>query len=337
LTLASLVAASTVAVAGSAPPSCLVSNERTGLGSRSLQEAIDAAAAGDTLVVKGTCLGTAGISKNLTLKGVSNKPFGVATIDGNDTSSGVLAVGALDPVTVAIDNLTITHGAIGVNVGGFSGAEVDLNNTIVTDNDSGIICQTFGCTVSLIDSSVSDNAGSGMAGRTRYILLRSSVSNNGGLGIGVSRSAGFSLTDSTISGNGQGGIGMFQVGASQITRSSISDNHQGSGIALNESDISLVDSSVNDNTGGNGGGINDFAGSVSLINSTVSGNTAVYDGGGIYLASAVSSLALTDSTLSSNTASSGGGIFNNGGFVTLSGTNNFANNVPDNCVGVVGC
>jgi hypothetical protein len=80
LALGLIAAFWTVAAANSAGrPPCIVSNEHTPLGSRSLQEAIDAAAADDMLVFKGTCLGTSTIDKNLTLQGVSNKPFGIAT------------------------------------------------------------------------------------------------------------------------------------------------------------------------------------------------------------------------------------------------------------------
>jgi hypothetical protein len=85
LALVVLAGVSIVQGAGSAGrPSCLVSNERTKLGSRSVQEAIDAAAAEDTLVVKGTCFGTSVINKQLTLTGVSNKQFGVATLATGD-------------------------------------------------------------------------------------------------------------------------------------------------------------------------------------------------------------------------------------------------------------
>ena len=56
----------------------------------------------------------------------------------------------------------------------------------------------------------------------------------------------------------------------------------------------------------------------------------------MYLAGSTTST-LTNSTVSSNTASSGGGIYNNGASLTLSRTNTFFNNVPENCVGVVGC
>ena len=51
-------------------PTCLVTNAGGG-GYRTLQSAVDAASAGDTLKVKGTCVGTTTISKNLTVDGQS--------------------------------------------------------------------------------------------------------------------------------------------------------------------------------------------------------------------------------------------------------------------------
>lgn len=81
------------------------------------------------------------------------------------------------------------------------------------------------------------------------------------------------------------------------------------------------------------GGIN--VNEVTLINSTMSDNTAGGKGGGIH---ATNYLTLTDSTVSGNTATSGGGIFlEPGGTAVLTGTNTFNNNVPDDCVGVSGC
>ena len=61
-----------------------------------------------------------------------------------------------------------------------------------------------------------------------------------------------------------------------------------------------------DTSGVFGGGIfND--GTLTLTNSTVSGNTATYYGGGIYNYGTVT---LTNSTVSGNSANWGGGIFN---------------------------
>ena len=66
-------------------PTCLVSNQRTGVGTRSLQAAVDASSPGDTLIVKGTCVGGTTIPKSLTIRGQSNPAFGPATLDGGGT------------------------------------------------------------------------------------------------------------------------------------------------------------------------------------------------------------------------------------------------------------
>jgi parallel beta-helix repeat protein len=364
LALGLLVGVSIMQSADSARPSCLVSNERTKVGSSSLQQAIDAAAAGDTLVVKGTCFGASLITKDLTLHGVSNKQFGVATLDGGGNSADtVLSVSALDYVTVAISGLTITHGGIGgIFADGYVGSSISLTRTTVSDNNgSGI--DGFQATVTLTDSTVSGNAASGITGdRVVFGLLRSNVTDNGGFGIGSGRSF-VSVADSTVSGNGLGGIASGLDGTVYISGSTVSGNH-GPGIDLDDASVSLTNSSVSGNTtsgsgggidafegsgvltnstvtgntaGQNGGGINMTPGSFTLNNSTVSGNTAGANGGGIYLTGVDSDLTLTDSTVSGNTATSGGGIFNDLGSVTLSGTNTFFNNVPEDCVGVVGC
>ncbi len=61
----------------------------------------------------------------------------------------------------------------------------------------------------------------------------------------------------------------------------------------------------------NGGGIRND-GTLTVTNSTVSGNTAESFGGGIWNNGMLSTLTITDSTVSGNTASSGGGIYNDG-------------------------
>ena len=71
-------------------------------------------------------------------------------------------------------------------------------------------------------------------------------------------------------------------------------------------------------TGGNsyGGGITN-AGTMTVTDSTISGNTASYEGGGIY--NNGGTMTVTDSTISGNTAGSngGGGIFNYSGTMTV--------------------
>jgi parallel beta-helix repeat protein len=362
LALGLLVGVSIVQSAASAHYPCLVSNERTKMVSRSLQQAIDKAAAGDTLLVKGTCFGASVITKDLTLQGVTTKQFGVATLDGGDSPDTVLSVSAFDPVTAAIDDLTITHGGRGILADGFRGSTVSLTRTTVSDNNGSGIDGEFS-TVTLTDSTVSGNAATGITGdRVVFELLRSNVQDNGGFGLGAGNTL-VSVEDSTVSGNDLGGIGIGgSTGNVDVTGSTVSDN-DGPGIQLFFASLTLTSSSVSGNTtsgsggginavegggvltnstvtgntaGQNGGGINMAPGSFTLNNSTVSGNTAGANGGGIYLDGS-SDLTLTDSTVSGNTASSGGGIFNDGGSATLTGTNTFFDNVPDDCVGVAGC
>ena len=122
-----------VPVASAAVPACLISNERTGLGSRSLQQGIDAAAPGDKLVVKGTCIGISAITKDLTLKGVSNPAFGDATLDGGDLGSVITIANG---VAVAISHVAITNGT-GTEGGGIynnSTGAVTLSDSTVSGN-----------------------------------------------------------------------------------------------------------------------------------------------------------------------------------------------------------
>lgn len=97
----------------------------------------------------------------------------------------------------------------------------------------------------------------------------------------------------------------------------------GAGI-YNQGTLTLTQSTLSGNSaGGSGGGIYNSAGTLTLINSTLSGNVATSNsggGGGIYN-NAIGTLTLTDSTLSGNvtTSNSGGGIYNAGMLtVTLS-------------------
>jgi len=87
--------------------------------------------------------------------------------------------------------------------------------------------------------------------------------------------------------------------------------------------VTLVNSTVSGNIaslgfGGSGGGINNFRGTTTLTNSTVSGNKA-YNGGGIFNFSGT--VTLTGSTVSGNQAGRGGGIYNHRGAATVVMTN----------------
>jgi predicted outer membrane repeat protein len=358
VTIVLLAAAVAVQAGRAARPACLVSNERTGSGTSSLQEAIDAAAPGDTLTVKGTCVGNFLVSKALALEGVSNKAFGLPTLDGGGAGV-VLAVGG--PVAgfeVTVDNLTIRNGLDGISV---QTASVALTRTTVLDQ-VGCGITGFAASASLTDSAVRDNGGCGTGGRMSIGLLRTSVTDNGGFGVGFTRGGG-SITDSVLTGNGGGGVITSFGGALSITRSLVSSN-EGPGVALFDAFATISNSTVSENrTSQSGAGVAGVSASVTIVDSTVSGNAAALDGGGLSMRAgftvierstisgntaggngggvfASGDLSLSDSAVIGNTATSGGGIFyddSSFGSAVLLGVNTFLNNVPDDCVGISGC
>jgi hypothetical protein len=289
-----------------------------------LQAGVDAAAAGDTLVVHGTCVGSSTIDKDLRLRGVSNKPFGVATLDGSGLSGSVLTIvsgGCCVQATVAISGLTIANGSssFGGGIVNF-GSDVTLAKSIVTNNAASVSGggianfgdganfggnPSFTGEFTLIDSKVSGNDATNGGGGGIYnaagdvMLVRSEVSGNdaavggGMIGGGFGRFSNFSFTNSTVSGNTARG--------------------SGGGIALfGRAGVSMTSSAVSGNTAdGDGGGIyGEFNTGGSLFESTVTGNTAGGAGGGIF--GNFSSFSLSNSTVSENSAVDGGGIYNSG-------------------------
>jgi hypothetical protein len=178
------------APAASSTPSatCLV----IGNGARfsTLQDAVSAAAPGDSLVVKGVCVGVATLDKSLHLAGAGG--LGAAVLDGGNQNTVISILGG---ATVTITNLIIEHGSAqpppcpfgpcpGEGLGG------------------GI--RNFG-TVTLVHSIVRDNSatfGGGIANFSTFILINSSVTgNSAALGGGIWNMGTLTLINSTVSGN----------------------------------------------------------------------------------------------------------------------------------------
>src|SRR5919204_3980350 len=91
--------------ASAAPVSCEVDNSTTLATYSSLQAATDAATAGNTLEVKGTCVGTSIVTKNLRIMGGSSR---VSILEGNGAGSTL----TVNPsVAVSVNRLTIQDGA----------------------------------------------------------------------------------------------------------------------------------------------------------------------------------------------------------------------------------
>jgi polymorphic membrane protein len=133
------------------------------------------------------------------------------------------------------------------------------------------------------------------------------------------------VTDSEISHNvassNGAGLSIFQ-GSLQLVRVVVDGNtgdSDGGGIDLYDTPTTIEDSRISNNVGGrDGGGINHYRNTLSLNNVTIDGNIAqtnAGDGGGIYNDPGTSGqLLIANSTLSRNsTTNHGGGIFNTTG------------------------
>lgn len=158
---------------------------------------------------------------------------------------------------------------------------------------------------------------------------------------GVSSSSELEVVDSTVSGNSAPNGGGLQGGRERlkVVRSTISGNTtrgNGGGIRVGSGGVELVDSTVEKNrAGANGAGLfttND-SGAVSLRNSTIAGNIASQDGGGIKNDS--SQIDLDNSKIIDNQAGrQGGGIFSTlvkKGLVKVLNGSVIAGNQPDQC------
>ncbi len=142
------------------------------------------------------------------------------------------------------------------------------------------------------------------------------------VGGAIDNGGSLTVTDSVVSGNtasgNGGGIYNSSTGALDVIGTTINNNisgQDGGGIS-SQGAAGIYDSTIAGNSAETyGGGV--FAdGALRVTNSTLYGNSAQEKGGGIYTGDP-SQFTITDSTLSANTSTTGGGIFGGG---TISGT-----------------
>ena len=235
---------------------------------------------------------------------------GVATlaVDGDDASRiFYINTGPIQPVTIS--GLTLRDGA--ENLGGAIrklNADLTIAESALVSNEapatSGGAIHTVQGGLTVVDSDLTQNTAA-----------------NGG-GALFSRGEDIALTGATVSGNTAngdrgGGIYLYDAGA-RITNSTLNDNestNQGGGAIYSRTDTVARDVTIegstlsgNDALGGDGGAVYIPQANLEMVDSTVSGSTAVGRGGGLAVLSG--RLDLTRSTVSGNTTSgSGGGIW----------------------------
>jgi parallel beta-helix repeat protein len=112
-----------------------------------------------------------------------------------------------------------------------------------------------------------------------------------------------------IDGNGNGTVVNLINGegpGSAVDGFTITKGNNG-GIYCYSSSVTITNSTISGNTANSGGGILSNSCALTITNSTISGNTAGSQGGGIYYVYTSSSSTITNSTITGNTANSGGG------------------------------
>ena len=295
ITLAAAVAALSLVVAATpasaAVQKCQAKNVTAATKeSPNLQALLDAAGSGDSIQVKGVCVGNYTIGKSVTLFGKPTKATPDPTLDGGDAGESVVRI--TGPGSVSISDLTITNG------GGETGGGVSVD----------------GASVSLTDVIVRDNA------------VPPSIEVAGG---GVTLTGGGALTlsgASAISGNrAGGGGGVASDGPVTLNdTATITDNDADDAGALpgnvgglgTPGTVTLNDSSTITNNSADGaiGGVT--AGVLTLNDSSsVSSNSARQFAGGVMSFGGM--ITLNDETsVHENVAATAGGIFNIDG-VTL--------------------
>jgi hypothetical protein len=234
-----------------------------------------------------------------------------STFNGNG-GEGIRNNGALtltgstvsDTSGVGIDNLGGTAAIIGSTLSRNFWGNIDLGAGGGIFNNSG--------TLLVVGSTINGNFGATGGG---------GIFNTGGT---------VTVFNSTLSGNraiNGGGIDNVMRGTMTILNSTLADNSaaaNGGGIFnYTGGRLSITNSTLSGNSAviGGGGGIdNEASSAVDIASSTLSGNVSGGDGGGILNAG---TLTVTNSTLSGNTANNGGGIANGGGatvtYSTISG------------------
>jgi CSLREA domain-containing protein len=261
------------------------------------------------------------ITSNITINGAgAGSTFIQAASSADVASERVLHFVA---GTSTVNGVTIRYGRIIVSESGggiYNRGTLTLTNSTISGNSNFTLgggIYNIG-TLTLTDTTISGNSARDGGGINNYTggmltLTNTVISNNTAtVGGGIYNSGTMMLTSSTVSGNSASsfGGGIISPSGGEITN------------VITNSTIS------NNSAEGAGGGVSSGA-TLTLTNSTVSGNSvsaAFGFGGGIYSGA---TLTLTNSTVSGNSAASlrGGGIS-----ITSSGTANLNNTIIANSI-----
>jgi hypothetical protein len=296
-----------------------------------VQHAVNVAAAGDAVrLTVGTyreAVATrSGVPSVLSVSGGWDSAYtsqsGTSTIDATGRSSPIGSgevLRLLDPGDeVTADRLTLTGGHGNGGAFGVVRNRLMITRSILTGNrgGSGGGIYNFGGTVSVTDSQITGNTASDNAG---------GVGNLGGGQLTMTRTT---VSDNHVDiGRGEGGA-ILNVGSATIANSTLTGNSGSEGGAIrNGGPLTITDSLLSGNTASlTGGGIMAVGGGVTVVRSAITNNHAATEGGGYYAFGGVDpGHTLINTTISGNSADHGGGLWVHGGTIALSSSSVTAN------------
>jgi hypothetical protein len=319
-------------------------------GPGSLRQALADANDGDTIdfAVTGTIALTSGglpVNKSLTISSPNKDQL---SIDGNQA---LLVLGIFPDKTVTISGLTIRNGQIGIlNEYGtltVSNCAVSGNSEVGLFNDASVLtvsnCVVSGNLYGIYNS--------------HYVLTVNDCDVNAN-SYGIYNYYGeASVSNCVVSSNQYGGVfnygvsggpidHIFGIAALIIADSIIKDN-SGPGVDNNAGGVTIIDTTISGNSVGNtggqsgaGGGVYTYQyggkipGNLTVMNSTISGNSAFAYGGGI--ACGKSGLTVINSTISGNSAGAYAGGIVGGSFDMMIVNSTVTGNSAPTCGGVCG-
>ena len=284
-------------------------------GVGSLRQAMldaNSAAGVDTITFTAGLTGTIDVQSDLPAlnEGIDLQGPGasVITIDGGWTAAGGAATGHS---LFVLDDIDVAEGAStisGVTITGGNGS----NNE---GAGGGAIQKYYGdADLTIADVVLTGNFADNDGGAVRLyatdgtVTIRDSVISNN-----VAGSDGGALC-----ANGDGAL-VLTLNNVEITGNTAKDD--GGGLYFYNGTLTIVDSTISGNTADDddGGGIRLEDGTLTIVDSTISGNTAGDDGGGIKFEDGT--LTISDTTIAGNTALyDGGGIWSYNSSLTISDT-----------------
>jgi CSLREA domain-containing protein len=257
--------------------------------------------------------------------------------EGNSITSlnlGVVALGTNYNSTVRDTVFRNNQGATIVQASPGQNRTAIFDNIQVVDNDGlGMQLTSWGH-ITVSNSLVAGNQGGGISmSSVQIAIIATTAKDNENTGFAASSYAQVTIVDSHSFGNGRG-ISNNDGATMRIDRSSVHGNHN-SGIR-NGNHMTITNSAIHNNMGSTGAGIYNSR-RMTLINSSVSGNTTTPfgSGGGVYNSSWPATVSILNSSIVGNSSMNGGGIFNAGSGIVAVKNTLLADNVFDNCGGII--